>query len=622
LYVICDVEANGLKPTEIHLIVCKEVHSGNVRVFRPSSCHDDYDRFAEYARDIDCYIGHYFLGYDLNVLTRLVPGCAIPPSNVVDTLVVSRLLDYNRDGGHSLEAWGRTLGIEKKGVDITDWSVYTKDMELRCLSDVEINYALYRYFEGYIHSPLWKDALRLEHDMQVICNELHDNGFAFNLDKAKELMHNVTVELESLDTDIMRCFPPKTKLVREITPRATKHGTIHRGDFRWVRDGDLSPYSVGSPFSLIEWQEFNPRSPTQIVERLNAAGWKPFEKTKGHIAADRARDKDKLKHFRVFGWKVSEANLATLPETAPEGTRKLARRILIESRRSDLEEWINVYQPDGRIHGVFNPIGAWTGRMSHNSPNMANIPTGKSAYSSEMRALWTVGNERLLVGVDAEGIQLRILAHYMNDERFTFGVTKGNKTDGTDPHTLNKHALGEVCKSRDDAKTFIYAWLLGAGLGKVSQILGCSREEAEEANENFLKYYPGLSRLKKEVIPADAERGYFRGIDGRFVQVASEHYVLAGYLQNGESVVMKRACRMWKEKLNRERIPYWLVNFVHDEWQTETVNDLDTAIYVAETQANAIKQVGLDLGLNCPLAGSFKRDDGTFTIGQNWYETH
>jgi DNA polymerase-1 len=391
---------------------------------------------------------------------------------------------------------------------------------------------------------------------------------------------------------------------------------------------------VGHSFSLIEFVPFNPGSPKQIVERLNESGWKPYENTKGHIKAERelkwCKDKaerraieDRLQEYQVYGWSISEANLLTLPKDAPEASRKLVQRLLLASRRSTLETWTKAFRPtSGRIHGNFNHIGAWTGRMSHSDPNMANVPSGDTPYAHDMRSLWTVPKDRLLVGVDADSIQLRVLAHYMNDPVFTEALVRGDKDKGTDAHTLNMLALGPVCSSRDVAKTFIYGWLLGAGVGKVAQILGCSEAEAREAIDNFIRQYPGLLTLKSKVIPEDAQRGYFIGLDKRLVMCNNEHLMLAGYLQNGEQVIMKRANVLWRNRLLKERVPFQQVNLVHDEYQTETVNDLDVAKYIAKVQADSLRQVGEDLNLNCPMLGSIINSHKKLAIGTSWSETH
>jgi DNA polymerase-1 len=245
---------------------------------------------------------------------------------------------------------------------------------------------------------------------------------------------------------------------------------------------------------------------------------------------------------------------------------------------------------------------------------MANIPGHGSVYGDEMRSLWKAPDGGYLVGVDADGIQLRILAHYMNDKDFIAALDKGRKEDGTDAHTLNMLALGPVCSSRDTAKTFIYAFLLGAGIGKVGEILSCSHDDARAAVDSFIAHYPGLRNLKDYRIPADADRGYFIGLDGRLVACDSQHLMLAGYLQNGEAVVMKTANLLWRNKLEEENIPYKQVNFVHDEWQVE-VQSLTDATRAGTLMVQAIVDTGTILKLNCPLAGNA-------IIGRNWLETH
>jgi DNA polymerase-1 len=202
----------------------------------------------------------------------------------------------------------------------------------------------------------------------------------------------------------------------------------------------------------------------------------------------------------------------------------------------------------------------------------------------------------------------------MDDPRFTAALVSGDKSSGTDAHTLNQRALGPVCRSRDVAKTFIYAWLLGAGTGKISQILGCHPGEAREAIDNFISYYPGLRELREERIPIDASRGYFLGLDGRKVVQDSAHLMLAGYLQNGEAIIMKQANLLWQTQAKAEGLKFKQVNFVHDEWQTETY-DLTTADRIGILKVQSIVQAGELLHMKCPLAGNA-------IIGRNWLETH
>jgi DNA polymerase-1 len=662
LKVCIDIEANGLvNPDKIWVVVCKDIETNQYRIFRDLEKDDNKRELRDFLLRCELLIGHNYLSYDGVHLERII-GHKLEVEKVIDTLIISKLVDYPRQG-HSVEDYGEEFGFPK-GIPLEDGTViearhlpisfymkYSKDLERYCIRDVDITHKIYLKYLRYISVKEHQRSILLEHRFQLVTNELSNNGFYINLSKAKILLDKVTKELSILDKDILDSFRPKLKLIREITPRSTKYGTISLTSIPKTMRDKVSELTVDAPFSYCTWTEFNPSSHSQIIKVLNEAGWKPIDKTKTHIDSERefARLKHsrktpeldlkrkelytKLEGLKKTGWKVNENNLETLPPSAPSSARLLAKRILLEARRRTLTEWIELVQDDGRIHGKFYAIGAWTHRMAHQAPNTANIPNEfdtsgkKKLYGKELRSLWCAPKNRLLVGVDAEGIQLRIFAHYINDPEFTDALVKGRKDDKTDPHSLNQRILGDVCKSRAAAKRFIYALLLGAGLGKLSEILGCSSSETQQALDRLLSRYTGWATLKEEVFPKDARRGWFIGLDERKVIIpggtesSRRHLAMSGYLQNGEAVVMKSATLKWWQKL--EDYDAKLVNFVHDEWQTECPNNVETALKIAKMQADSLEEVGRDLGLLCPLAGSYWNDDTKdFTIDTNWSKTH
>jgi hypothetical protein len=454
----------------------------------------DNPAFRTWAEKVTLWVGHNFLGWDAPALRRLC-NLDIPHERVKDTLVLSRLFDatlHDHKKPHSLEAWGQRLGFAKPHADLSDWSVYRPEMLERCRGDVEINVRLFKRFEKFVNSDLWQDAIRLEHFIADFCNTLHINGFAFDIKAAETLRDEIQAEVQSLEKQMQEAFGLRVIPGKEITPRATKHGTLNRSDFRWVADGDLTPFSVDAPFTRISFEQFNPASPSQRIDELWKAGWRPVNETKGHKDVlkelrelKRRRKKTETDHTRIkelevrvgkygvsgygySGWSSSdEENLHTLPDNAPEATRLIPRYVILNNRLSVLnKQWIPNYVPEtGRIHGSFNGIGAWTHRMSHDRPNMGNIPKfdtrqpHKTPYSDRMRSLWCAAPGKYLVGVDAESIQLRIFGHYIQDDEFIKGLVSGDKSKGTDAHSVNQRALGAPCKSRDDAKTFRFGRL-------------------------------------------------------------------------------------------------------------------------------------------------------------------
>lgn len=652
LQVVIDIECNGLSPDKIFVIVAKDLVTGVLSIFRnPTEDENEKARFLAFHELVRTYVGHNWLGFDWPVISNLL---GITDDGIVaksiDTFTASKLINYPREK-HSVESYGEEFELPK--IDFSDWSKYSLEMEEYCIRDVEITERIYKKYKRLIdhYSTLPYNPLLLEQEIQYIINEMERNGFAIDITLVNKLHTKVLKELASLDKTIKDVFVPRLKLIREVTPKGTKYGTISLSSIPKVLRENIHEYSIDVPFSYCEWVEFNPDSPKQRLEVLNKAGWQPTEKTDSHrdterrynrITRSRKRSKEldleisetynKLLKLRVYGWKVNENNLLTLPKSAPEPARLLSKRIMFESRRKTLQEWITL-EKEGRIHGSFQAIGAWTHRMAHQKPNMANITNefdeqgNTKLLGKELRQCWIAPRNRLLVGVDAEGIQLRIFAHYVNEPTLIKALVEGKKNDKSDPHSVNQRILGSVCRTRKAAKRYLYALFLGAGLGKLQQILECSEDAARSAYDRLLSAYPGFKLLKDEVIPADAERGWFLGIDGRRVPIPGDtvserrHLAMSGYLQNGEAVVIKRAAVIFSPKL--VDIDSFLVDIVHDEYQIETPNDFKIALQVAKITDEAIREAGSIYNLNCPMAGSYYNDDhNEYTIGSTWYETH
>ena len=553
--VVFDIETDGLDATNIWLMVAKEVGKPGFIIVK------DKETFLRLAPKVTHWIGHNSIDYDAYIIEKLW-GVKIPVSKQTDTLVLSRLCNPVMDG-HSLDAWGKRLGDNK--IEFNDWSAYSEEMKVYCKQDVVLTEKLYLHLlenmKGFSN-----ESIRLEHSMQFIVSEQKRNGFLLDRDMAMEIYVGAKTEADRIEKAILEFFPPiVTERISEKTGKKLKDHV----------------------------EEFNLGSPMQVVKRLNSMGWKPYVKTKSGNS-----------------WKICQENLDTIPDTAPPPVRDMKKWKILETRWKTAKDWLERMDDEGRVHGQVILPGAITHRAAHQGPNMANIPSitderGLSGlFAYECRAAWTVPRGYRLCGTDASGIQLRVLAHYMNDPAYTDTLLNG------DIHTYNKNALGEFCKDRPTAKTFIYAWLLGAGVGKVAQILGCSYQEAEWSMDNFLKATPALKALKRKASMA-AERGYLVGLDGRRMGIESEHKSLSVYLQGGETVIMRLANVIWYNKA--KSMDFRQVAWVHDEWQTEVRED--QADMLGQVQVQAIRDAGLHFNMNCPL-------DGEYKIGGNWAETH
>jgi len=629
-----DIETDSLDATRVWCI-CTEDEKGHKQEFQyPDTISEEGKRFEALLLQYDTYVFHAGLQFDVPTLNRLLKKQVIDPTKVVDTLVLSRLFNYMRKGGHSLDSWGSDTGVAKD--HFSDFTHLSPELLQRCHSDTASTMLIYKKLKYLVGTP----ASDIEHYITLVCEQMHTDGFYFDTAKANALLQEVERSTKVLEANMRMAFEPKLALVKTLKYRTKDDGeeytTVAKARLKYykteVKEDELLCY---------DWVAFNPSSPVDRIDRLWDAGWKPYEKTKGAIEFSRTghnlsaeEHKKKKKRFDTYGYTCSEGNLSTLPASAPAGARTLAQWLTLEGRRRSLVEWIGSVDPsDSRIHGTFFHLGAWTQRLSHAAPNEANIPAAfhsnteeltpveevKRDYNGRMRALWCVPDkpEYWLVGTDADSIQLRILAHAMRSEAYVQAIVHGDKSQNTDIHNMNRKALSLEHITRDDAKTFIYAFLLGGGLDKLAHILKTDVDTAGVAVETFLSSIPGLKKLKLETIPRIASRGYFLGLDGRKVLVPSQHKTLAGMLQAGEAVVMKHATRIWREQLKSEGLMHRvkLCTWPHDEWQTEAQGTKDFAVYIGEVQCKAIEQAGVELDLFCPLAGQYK-------VGKTWEETH
>mgnify|MGYP000674388639 FL=1 len=581
--VVFDIETDGLNPTAIHVMVAKEVGvKGNYIIRGPKA-------FAKFAPKVTKWIAHNGVGFDNKVVEKLW-GYKIPLSKTVDTLVLSRLFDPTRKGGHRLEDWGKRLG-EYKG-EFNDWSQYSEEMKEYCKQDVKVTELVYQELmkEGAKFS---QSSINLEHQIHAIMCDQEVNGFELDTDLAEEIYTTCLAETNRIEAEIKEFMVPIAVPVKEVTLKHKKDGSIFANQL-------LEGCNVQGDYTKIMWEEFNLASPTQINKRLDKLGWKPTVKTKsGELH------------------KICPENLATIPDSAPQAVKGLKVWKILETRWKLASEWLQGSQVDGRVHGRVITPGAVTHRAAHRGPNMANIPSvphGKDGilwkmdglYAAECRQVFKVPEGKLLVGTDAAGIQLRVLAHYMNDPVYTEQVIDG------DIHTFNMNALGKFCKDRPTAKTFIYAFLLGAGVGKIAEILGCNAAQANKSMQNFYEALPTLKRLKSEASRA-ASMGWMKGLDGRILSIGSEHLALSVYLQGGETVIMRLANLFWQRQAKKEGINFKQCAWVHDEWQTEV--DEHQAHRLGEIQVQSIVDAGKFFKLNCPM-------DGEAKIGKNWLETH
>ena len=575
--VVFDIETDGLDATKIWCMVIKELN-GPIHKFGPDQLYQGINLLQE----ADVLIGHNIIGFDVPAIERLYNIKL--KGKIKDTLVMSRLFNPVQENGHSLKTWGYRVGFPKKEQPDT-FDTYTPDMLDYCARDVRLNEMVYNQLikdgEGFSNQ-----SIQLEHDIIKITNHQEKAGFLFDDKQAMMFLAKLKTRISEVEDEVKETFKPKLVDDKLVTPYIKKDGELSKRGLtkeEYEKFNGISSSDI-NPFMRKKLQQFNLGSRKQIGEYLKDFGWKP-------------------ERFTPTGQPIVDEGTLKKIEHIPEA-KLISEFLLLQKRIAQLSSWIDELQSDGRVHGKVISNGTITGRMTHRGPNMAQVPNISSPYGKECRACWTVPSGYKLVGIDASGLELRMLAHYMNDEEYINDVING------DIHQINQRLAG--IQSRDKAKTFIYAFIYGAGDEKLGKVVGGGRANGKRLKDRFLRNLPSLKTLTKRVQQA-SKRGFLKGIDGRRIYIRSEHASLNSLLQGGGAIIMKKALVLLTNKIKVNNIDATVVANIHDEWQ----------IQVKKSQADLVGQMGVDaieeaadhFKLRCPLTGQYK-------VGSDWSETH
>jgi len=565
---VLDIEANSLmeltldskgRPvkecTQIHCVVTKDIDSGEVREWT-----GDFSGMREYINSATLLIGHNILGFDMPCLLRLA-GCK-PALAYHDSLVVSKLMYPDlRDhplGGNSLECWGKHLGVPKADYD-GGWEVFSDEMLKYCVQDVHVAHAIYNKQIAWIKAKQYEKVVSLEHTSSVVLMDQIANGFGFNLDAAEKLAIELLSTKADIEDQMHSIFPP---LVSE----------------RWSeKTGKRLKDDV---------EVFNPGSRQQIAKRLYTKyGWKAPETDKGNPNVDAEC---------LEGLDYPEA-------------KKLIEYFDVVKLLGQVEDWRvrATHSRDGRIHGSINGQGAATGRCTHSQPNMAQV-----AKDHRARDLWTaLDNSEVVLGADLSGLELRMLAHYMS--KYDNGAY-GEVILNGDIHTHNQIKAG--LPTRNDAKTFIYGFLYGAGDEKVGSIVKGSARQGKALKETFLRELPALNMVKKEVEFFYSKDKHIALLDGRRVPIRSQHAALNTLLQ-GSGAVLSKYWMIVANRNLRKRFGSKVrqMAYVHDELQFSCPKDISDE--AGKIIVAAATEAGERLGVKI-------RIDAEFKIGSSWGDTH
>ena len=563
---VFDLEANGLnelvldrkgnahtEADRVHVMVTKDIDTGSVEVYRESNIVDGVHALC----NADLIIGHNICLYDIPILERISHPI---PTKRIDTLIVSRMMYPDKAnhplGGNSLKAWGKHLG-EYKGDYSDGWQDWSQDMEDYCIQDVAVSEKIFRFQSSFINNNI--KPIRLEHMVTDIIAKQIENGFGFDLEAAQELERQLMYEKAQTEDNMRKIFPDKIHVrVSEKTGKRLKD----------------------------KIEVFNPGSRQQIGSRLNEKyGWNPPVTEKGNYNID----------------------ATVLSSLEFDEAKELCSYFDTTKLISQVSDWVTraSHSRDGRIHGSLNPQGTVTGRMTASQPNLQQVSGDPRA-----RALFKPREGWKQVGIDASGLEARILASRMAE--FDNGAYADVILNG-DIHTTNQKAAGLT--NRDQAKTFFYGFIYGAGNKKIGEIVNKGEQVGAKLKKKFLAELPALKKVMDRARVSADTHGSVTLLDGRSVPVRSAHKALNTQIQGDGAIVMKLAQCILNKKIKENNLAdkAKFMATVHDEWQLEC--EPSVAEQVGKLGVTSITEAGERLGCRMRL-------DGEYQVGDNWSECH
>jgi DNA polymerase I-like protein with 3'-5' exonuclease and polymerase domains len=455
-------------------------------------------------------------------------------------------------GDNSLESWGKHLKFPK--MEYTQgWESYNDTMGTYCKQDTRLGEAIYYAQKKFLSNN--REVVGFEHRVSEVLMEQVCNGFNYDINAGEKLHQNLMLEKLGIEDEMRQIFPD-----RIIIRHSEKTG-------KRLKD---------------KIEVFNPGSRQQIADRLTEKyGWEPPLTDKGNP-------------------KVDESVLSTL--NYPEA-KKLVEYFDTCKLMGMVEDWNTraAHSRDNKVHGGINAQGAATGRCTHSQPNVAQVSGDHRA-----RELWVPNDGDVLVGADLSGLELRMLAHFM--AKYDNGEYAKVLLTG-DIHTHNQNAAG--LESRSLAKSFIYAYLYGAGDKKIALVCNCSVNAARDLRERFQQEIPALAKVQDAVKFETAKRGGVILPDGRKVPVRSEHAALNTLLQGSGAIVSK----YWMVEANKavKSMGAKQLAYIHDELQyscpASIADEFGKAVTKAATTAGEILKMNI-------------RIDAEYRVGKSWAETH
>jgi DNA polymerase-1 len=448
----------------------------------------------------------------------------------------------------------------------------------------------------YQTNPLIKRGLQVEMEVAKMNYYIKRDGWNFDVDSAIQTKAMFTERMFQIESILEPKLGVHTVYIDKEpkSPKFKKDGTYSATTCRMLSDyfghevnpEDTHLMPAGKTFRRFKEEQIDLGQIALVKDWLLENGWKPDEYTRKMINGKWVNQGPKLteKSLKDFG---SDGEL-------------ISEYYTLRNRLSVIEGWLEKIKDRGRLHGNMWTIGTPSFRARHEV--IVNLPSVSSTYGEPLRAVFRADEGEVVVGCDSAGNQLRGLCHFVGNPEFTQEVIYG------DQHQRNADALG--C-SRSVAKTYLYAYLFGAGDAKLGQTLGATGPKAKKvgakSRSDFAKNIKGLQELNdsiKNEWNTNVMRqgvGWFKGLDGRPVFCESDHQCLNYLLQSTEAITCKAACVYAMDKIREEGLRAKPRIWYHDEMAF--TSHPDDAQRVGEILKEAYTEAPKWFGVECMDGG-------------------
>ena len=605
--IIYDIETNGLVDTvdTIWLVVTKNIDTNEIITF------SDYDvdskplnELVPFLNKATVLIGHNIIGYDNLVMHKLLNW--VPPTSIkmIDTMIISQMNNFRREGKHSLKNFGLILN-DAKG-ESPDFLKYSPEMKTYAIQDVNLNHKVYKYVineaqQLIANRPKFQQALKTEHAIAELCSEQVKGKWKFNTPLARSHYEYLASEMKIIEDEINPTLKPRKVLIDKDPKKA-----------KYLQDGRLSSVSarmlsqfLGTEIKQTDTDKWNPNDTFQRFNMIEADlgnmdqvrgmlldnGWQPSQYTpKGEP-------------------KITEDTLSSIKGDIGQ---KVLKYYQLRSRHSVLRGWIELAEANNdRVYVEAFNIGTPTYRQRHSK--IVNVPSSNSFFGKEMRELFVADTNKVMVGCDSSGNQIRALGHYLNSKEINDHILNGD---------IHQRTADVVGVPRQLAKSLLYATIFGAGFAKLGKMVNGIEdlEKGREVKNKLYVAFPGLkelnNRLNKFFYTTQNKdgMGFIPALDGRKIYAESSFKLLNYLLQAYEAITVKSAVVNAFKMFKEEKLNVDMLGLIHDEVQVQTKPE--NIKRVKEILSYSFGDfITKELELNIQMAGDAKE-------GNNWYETH